>query len=116
MINRLAANEIEVLLHEFPAIALLGPRQVGKTTLARLLVKKQKREILYFDLESDTDAAKLQNPEYIFNEYKDHCIILDEIQRAPKLFAQLRPVIDSYRKPGRFILTGSASPDLIKGK
>ena len=115
MIKRLAAKEIGILLKEFPAIALLGPRQVGKTTLAKDLVKKQKREILYFDLESDADAAKLQDPEYIFNEYKNHCIILDEVQRAPKLFAQLRPIIDSYRKPGRFILTGSASPDLIKG-
>ncbi|SDM46749.1 hypothetical protein SAMN05421813_11310 [Daejeonella rubra] len=115
MIKRLAAKEISVLLKEFPAIALLGPRQVGKTTLAKDLVKKQKKEILYFDLESDSDAAKLQDPEYIFDQYKDHCIILDEVQRAPKLFAQLRPIIDSYRKPGRFILTGSASPDLIKG-
>jgi hypothetical protein len=115
MITRLAAKQIEILLQEFPAIALLGPRQVGKTTLAKQLVKKQKREILYFDLESESDAAKLQHPEYIFNEYKDHCIILDEVQRAPELFAQLRPVIDAYRKPGRFILTGSASPELVKG-
>lgn len=115
MITRLAAKQIEILLQEFPAIALLGPRQVGKTTLAKQLVKKQKREILYFDLESEADAAKLQHPEYIFNEYKDHCIILDEVQRAPELFAQLRPVIDAYRKPGRFILTGSASPELVKG-
>lgn len=115
MITRLAVKQIEILLQEFPAIALLGPRQVGKTTLAKQLVKKQKREILYFDLESEADAAKLQHPEYIFNEYKDHCIILDEVQRAPELFAQLRPVIDAYRKPGRFILTGSASPELVKG-
>ncbi|MEJ7779528.1 MAG: ATP-binding protein [Daejeonella sp.] len=115
MINRLAAKQISILLREFPAIALLGPRQVGKTTLAKQLVKKQKKEILYFDLESDSDVARLQNPEYIFNEYKDHCIILDEVQRAPELFARLRPVIDAYRKPGRFILTGSASPELVKG-
>lgn len=115
MITRLAVKQIEVLLQEFPAIALLGPRQVGKTTLAKQLVKKQKRKILYFDLESEADAAKLQHPEYIFNEYQDHCIILDEVQRMPELFAQLRPVIDAYRKPGRFILTGSASPALVKG-
>jgi predicted AAA+ superfamily ATPase len=115
MIKRLAAKKISILLKAFPAIALWGPRQVGKTTLAKELVKKQKKEILYFDLESDSDAAKLQDPEYIFDQYKDHCIILDEVQRVPKLFAQLRPIIDSYRKPSRFILTGSASPDLIKG-
>lgn len=115
MITRLAAKHLDILLAEFPAIALLGPRQVGKTTLAKLLVKKHQKEILYFDLESDADVAKLKDPEYIFNEYKDHCIILDEVQRVPKLFSQLRPIIDAYRKPGRFILTGSASPDLVKG-
>lgn len=115
MIKRLAAQEIDVLLGEFPAIALLGPRQVGKTTLAKLLVKKHQKDVLYFDLESDADIARLKDPEYIFNEYKDHCIILDEVQRFPKLFSLLRPVIDNYRKPGRFILTGSASPDLVKG-
>jgi len=115
MITRLAAKQLDILLGEFPAIALLGPRQVGKTTLAKLLVKKHRKDILYFDLESDADVAKLKDPEFIFNEYKDHCIILDEVQRVPKLFSQLRPIIDNYRKPGRFILTGSASPDLVKG-
>jgi predicted AAA+ superfamily ATPase len=111
----LATKQIDILLTEFPAIALLGPRQVGKTTLAKSLAETNKKEILYFDLESDSDVAKLQDVEFIFNQYKDHCIILDEIQRVPKLFSQLRSIIDSYRKPGRFILTGSASPDLIKG-
>ncbi|MBC7511026.1 MAG: ATP-binding protein [Ferruginibacter sp.] len=115
MITRLAAKHIDILLGEFPAIALLGPRQVGKTTLAKSLAKKHQKDILYFDLENDADVAKLKDPEYIFNEYKDHCIILDEVQRVPKLFSQLRPIIDNYRKPGRFILTGSASPDLVKG-
>ncbi|HXH98977.1 MAG TPA: ATP-binding protein [Sphingobacteriaceae bacterium] len=115
MITRLAAKQLDILLSEFPAIALLGPRQVGKTTLAKSLAKKHQKDILYFDLESDADVAKLKDPDYIFNEYKDHCIILDEVQRVPKLFSQLRPIIDSHRKPGRFILTGSASPDLVKG-
>lgn len=115
MIDRLAAQEIDILLSEFPAIALLGPRQVGKTTLAKLLAEKHQKEIIYFDLENDADIARLKDPQYIFNLHKDNCIILDEVQRQPKLFAQLRPVIDDYRKPGRFILTGSASPDLIKG-
>lgn len=115
MITRLAAKQLDILLSEFPAIALLGPRQVGKTTLARSLAKKHHKPVLYFDLESDADIARLKDPEYIFNEYKDHCIILDEVQRMPKLFSQLRPIIDNYRQPGRFILTGSASPDLVKG-
>jgi uncharacterized protein len=115
MINRLATDDIDTLLGEFPAIALLGPRQVGKTTLAKFLATKHQKEIIYFDLENDADIARLKDPQYIFDLHKDKCIILDEVQREPKLFAQLRPVIDDYRKPGRFILTGSASPDLIKG-
>jgi len=51
----------------------------------------------------------------VFDQYPDHCIILDEVQRMPHLFAQLRPVIDRHKKPGRFLLTGSASPELVKG-
>ncbi len=115
MINRSASANIDILLSEFPAIALLGPRQVGKTTLAKQLANANKKEILYFDLESDADIAKLNDAEYVFNQFQDCCIILDEVQRMPKLFSQLRPVIDNYRKPGRFILTGSASPELVKG-
>lgn len=115
MVTRLATKDISVLLSEFPAIALLGPRQVGKTTLVKSLVSNTETDILYFDLESDADIAKLKDAEYIFSQYKDHCIILDEVQRMPKLFSQLRPVIDNYRKPGRFILTGSASPEFVKG-
>lgn len=115
MISRSLASELDILLREFPAVALLGPRQVGKTTLAQNLIKKQKKKTLYFDLESDADLARLKDAAYVFDQYPDHCIILDEVQRMPQLFAQLRPVIDRHKKPGRFILTGSASPDLVKG-
>lgn len=115
MISRALASEMDILLREFPAVALLGPRQVGKTTLAQSLIKKQKKKTLYFDLESDADLARLKDPAYVFDQYPDHCIILDEVQRMPGLFAQLRPVIDRHKKSGRFILTGSASPELVKG-
>lgn len=115
MIARILAPEMDTLLKEFPAVALLGPRQVGKTTLAQSIIKKQKKKTLYFDLESDADLARLKDPAYVFDQYPDHCIILDEVQRMPHLFAQLRPVIDRHKKTGRFILTGSASPDLVKG-
>jgi len=115
MIHRMLASQLDILLREFPAIALLGPRQVGKTTLALSLIKKQKKKTLYFDLESDADLARLKDSAYVFDQYPDHCIILDEVQRMPHLFAQLRPVIDRHKKPGRFLLTGSASPELVKG-
>ncbi len=115
MITRALTHEMDVLLKEFPAVALLGPRQVGKTTLVQNIVKKQKKKTLYFDLENDADLARLKDPAYVFDQYPDHCIILDEVQRMPGLFALLRPVIDRHKKPGRFILTGSASPGLVKG-
>ncbi len=115
VIRRDTISLLDTLLLEFPAVALLGPRQVGKTTLVQSLAKKQKEKTLYFDLEDDDDLVRLKNPGFLFNQYKDHCIILDEIQRMPQLFTQLRSAIDKDRQPGRFILTGSASPDLIKG-
>lgn len=115
MIKRKASEELMVLMQEFPAVALLGPRQVGKTTLTRQLAGKLKLDTLYLDLESDTDLQRLADPEFLFDQYADKCVILDEVQRMPELFRQLRPLIDKKRTPGRFILTGSASPDLVKG-
>jgi predicted AAA+ superfamily ATPase len=115
MISRGLISHLETLLQEFPAVALLGPRQVGKTTLARHILRKQKKKTLYFDLENDADLARLKDPAFLFDQYPNHCIVLDEVQRMPGLFATLRPVIDRYRKVGRFILTGSASPELVKG-
>ena len=70
---------------------------------------------LYFDLENDEDIARMQNAAFIFDQYQENCIVLDEVQREPGLFRQLRPAIDKNRRPGRFILTGSASPALVKG-
>ncbi len=115
MVARAITGYADTLLKEFPAVVLLGPRQVGKTTLAKTLLKKHKKKTLYFDLESDADLARLKDPAFVFDQYPDHCIVIDEVQRMPALFAKLRPVIDKNRKPGRFILTGSASPDLVKG-
>ncbi len=66
-------------------------------------------------MEDDTDLNRLKDPGFIFSQYEDSCIVLDEVQRMPELFTQLRPAIDKFRQPGRFILTGSASPALIKG-
>ena len=115
MIERKIQKEVARLLSNFPAIALLGPRQVGKTTLTRELLKDSVAEVIYFDLENDDDILRLKNPAFILNQFPDACVILDEIQRMPDLFRQLRPIIDGHRKAGRFILTGSASPALVKG-
>ena len=115
MIDRLIQGQIASLLRTFPAVALLGPRQVGKTTLTRELIRNSLDEVVYFDLENDDDIARMENPAFLFEQYPEACIVLDEIQRMPDLFRQLRPIIDQYRVPGRFILTGSASPALVKG-
>ena len=115
MIDRLIQGQIASLLRTFPAVALLGPRQVGKTTLTRELIRNSLDDVVYFDLENDDDIARMENPAFLFEQYPEACIVLDEIQRMPDLFRQLRPIIDQYRVPGRFILTGSASPALVKG-
>lgn len=80
-----------------------------------MLCKAVQKPSILFDLEKDEDVLRLQDASFVFEQYKDHCIILDEVQRMPKLFTLLRPVIDNNRQPGRFLLTGSASPDLVKG-
>ncbi|MDP2792645.1 MAG: ATP-binding protein [Sulfurisoma sp.] len=105
---------IEALAHE-PAAVLLGPRQVGKTTLA-VEVGKQLGAI-YLDLESDVDKVKLQSPESYLSDHLGRLVIIDEIHRAPGLFPVLRGLIDRQRRAGRdagmYLLLGSASLDLL---
>lgn len=115
MLKRNLQHTITHLLQEYPSIAVLGPRQVGKTTLVKKIAKQQKKKTLYLDLEKEIDIRKLTDAESFFDLYKDQCIILDEVQTIPKLFTILRPAIDEYRKPNRFILLGSASPELVAG-
>ena len=116
MIKRSKINEIEELIDSLPAVALLGARQVGKTTLASEIGKT--RPSLYLDLESETDRARLQNAELYLGEQAEKLVILDEIQRMPSLFESLRGLIDrgirSGRKTGQFLILGSASIDLLK--
>ena len=116
MIIRTLAADIEKLLKAFPAIVVLGPRQVGKTTLVKQIAKNSKRNSLYLDLEKHSDFEKLErDAEQYLLSYIDDCVLIDEVQRMPRLFPLLRAVIDEKRKPGRFLITGSASPDLLKG-
>lgn len=116
MIERaLAVRLLDVIAHS-PAVALLGPRQAGKTTLA-LEVAKQ-RKALYLDLESERDRAKLAQPELYLADHQDKLVILDEVHRVPGLFPVLRGLIDRGRRAGRragqYLLLGSASLDLLK--
>lgn len=99
----------------FPVVGILGSRQAGKTTLAKEVIRKVKRDFLYLDLEFPDDLARLKNPSVYLRKNQDKCIVLDEVQRKPELFALLRSLVDQNRIPGRFLLLGSASPSIIKG-
>lgn len=113
MLNRRLYPIIEHALEQFPAVALLGPRQAGKTTLARI-ISAGRAGSLYLDLERPSDLAKLADPELFLSRYAGQLVVLDEIQRRPELFSILRTLIDDNRRPGRFLLLGSASPQLLR--
>ncbi len=117
MIERTAEPRLFDLLQRFPAVALLGPRQAGKTTLALSLGEKLKPAALYLDLELPSDRAKLADPELYFLQHTGSLLILDEIHRLPGLFQTLRSIIDRRRREGKkanqFLLLGSASIDLM---
>jgi predicted AAA+ superfamily ATPase len=115
MIKRKLQAKITELLRQFPAVAILGPRQAGKTTLAKLIAASRKKTSLYLDMEKPSDRNRMNDAHSYLENYKDNCVIIDEVQLLPHLFSELRPLIDEHRKPGRFILLGSASPALVKG-
>ncbi|MEM6397638.1 MAG: ATP-binding protein [Bacteroidota bacterium] len=98
----------------FPATAIVGPRQVGKTSLALSLETKLDKPTIYLDLENPDELRKLENANLFFEDNLDKTVILDEVQRMPELFPILRGAIDRDRQAGRFILLGSASPELIR--
>lgn len=116
MIKRRLLPRLTAKLDAGPAVVLLGPRQVGKTTLA--LEFADTRPSIYLDLESDRDRAKLVEPELYLAGHADKLVILDEVHRLPNLFQPLRGLIDQGRRQGRrsgqFLLLGSASIDLLK--
>jgi predicted AAA+ superfamily ATPase len=116
MIPRRALVSVQRALARQAAVALLGPRQVGKTTLA--LAIGETTPSLYLDLQSPDDRAKLSDPSLFLSAYADRLVILDEIHRAPELFQTLRGLIDEGRRrgrrTGRFLILGSASMDLLR--
>jgi len=97
----------------FPATGILGPRQVGKTTLVKEIIPRLSKPSFYLDLENPADRGALNHPLEFFNSLRDKTVIIDEIQRLPDLFPVLRSAIDQHRIPGRFIILGSASRELI---
>ena len=116
MYKRDLAQKIIKSLSKNPAVAILGPRQIGKTTLAHEIAKGQPS--IYLDLENPEDFQKLQDPSHYLNRHADKLVILDEVQRYPDLFMSLRGVIDARRREGsgngRFLILGSASNKLLK--
>ena len=107
-LKRLAA-----LLRVNPVVGILGPRQVGKTTLAKQFAETTSRAVTHFDLEDARDRARLQDPMLALSGLRG-LVVLDEIQRRPELFPALRVLADRPRKPARFLVLGSASPELLR--
>jgi predicted AAA+ superfamily ATPase len=114
MIKRNITEEINELLSYFPVVGIVGSRQVGKTTLIKTISDILDKEVVYFDLENPADLSKLTEPLIYLKKLEHKCVILDEIQRASHLFPIMRSLIDQHRIPSRFIISGSASPDLIR--
>ncbi|MDD5205993.1 MAG: ATP-binding protein [Desulfobacterales bacterium] len=114
MIRRAIHQTLSSSLSRFPVVALLGSRQVGKTTLAKAVREERDPAAVYLDLELPSDLARLREPELYLEQYRDRLVIIDEIQRFVDLFPLLRALVDRNRVPGRFLILGSASPELIR--
>src|SRR6202035_3389974 len=116
-ISRAIQAQVEARLADFPVVAVLGPRQSGKTTLIRETVGRRPG-VVYLDLERPADLGKLRDPELFFNLQRSQgtarLFCLDEIQRAPEIFPLLRSLVDEERRNGQFLLLGSASRDLLR--
>jgi hypothetical protein len=112
-INRSIKSKILELLEFFPAVALLGPRQCGKTTLAHEIQKVLAKPSVYLDVENTTDNTKLDDPVGYLTPLESQLVIIDEVQNRPSLFPEIRGIIDAVKrkglKSGRFLFLGSAS-------
>ena len=116
MLRRMMTERVVAAMRRAPVVALLGARQVGKTTLAKMLAEAQ--PAVYLDLEAPGDLARLADPPAYLRQHGDKLVILDEIQRAPEIFATLRGLVDDNRwqgqSGGQFLLLGSASMNLMR--
>ena len=112
-INRATTDEFERSLAANPVTVITGPRQCGKSTLAHHVLGTR-ANALFLDLELPSDLRKLDDPELFLKEYAAQLICIDEVQKKPDLFPVLRSLVDMDRRPGRFLILGSASRDLIR--
>ncbi|MBU3660656.1 MAG: ATP-binding protein [Flavobacteriales bacterium] len=112
-LRRNLESELQKYLKIFPIVAILGPRQCGKSTLVKQLLTTESN-VIYLDLQNLEDLNKLQDPRLFFKTNSSKTICLDEIQLVPELFSVLRSIVDEDRQNGKFILLGSASRDLVQ--
>lgn len=108
------ADVVRRELARSPVVCLYGSRQVGKTTLARAIAESSQPTGVCLDLELPSDRRKLDDPEIFLRDQRDRLVVLDEVQRMPELFSVLRPLVDADRRPGRFLVLGSAGPELLR--
>ena len=114
MIARRIHTDIKDSLSYFPIVAIIGPRQVGKTTLAKQIMTESAKPTLYLDLELQSDLFKLNDAELFLSQHSEKLIVIDEVQNKKDLYPLLRALVDQTREPGQFLLLGSASPELIR--
>lgn len=114
MINRRASSEIKDSLSFFSVVSIIGPRQVGKTTLAKQIMSESAKPTLYLDLELQSDLFKLNDAELFLSQHSEKLVVIDEVQNKKELYPLLRALVDRTREPGQFLLLGSASPELIR--
>jgi len=111
--RRQELDTIKKLLKRNPVVGIIGPRQVGKTTLAQEFSSQTRTVAVYYDLENPEDEARLADPMLVLKQHKG-LVIIDEIQRHPDIFPVLRVLVDRKRTPTRFLILGSASPELMQ--
>ena len=114
MIHRKLTEELEYSLKHFPVTAILGPRQCGKSTLAKHIITRLETEAVYLDLERPSDLQKLEDAEWFLSRQKGKLVCFDEIQHKPEFFPVLRSIVDDNNTNGQFLILGSASRDLIR--
>lgn len=111
--TRYLEPELKDMLQHFPVTAIVGPRQCGKSTLAKHVMTTYK-DVDYLDLERPSDIQKLENAQLYLSMQKGKLICIDEIQRIPDLFPLIRSLVDEWGTKGSFLILGSASRDLLK--
>ena len=115
MIDRLQFPELQYSLSKFPVVCIAGPRQCGKTTLARQYCAQHANEFVFLDLEKIEDQRRISDPGLFFRDNRHKMVVIDEIQQRPELLPEIRAEVDTDRRAGRFLILGSAGPDIISG-